>query len=1190
MKHLRPFSLFAAVTLILTLSFSQAQAQVQTARYISMGSNTNAFYEYLPQGYASNTSQTYPLLIFIHGTGELGDGSPGQLTRLLNTGVAASINVGEMPVSFNVNGQSMSFIVISPQFVNWPSAADVDNVINYAVSHYRVNLNRVYLTGLSMGGGAVWDYVGNNSTYANRIAAIAPFAGASWPDHTRARTIAGANIAVWAFHNDNDPTVPSSYTNDYVAQINEAPAPNPQARKTIFSASQHDCWTYVYNSSYKENNMSVYQWLLQYQRGSTPPPSNNQLPTANAGPDQNINGNSVQINGSGSDPDGTVTNYSWTKISGPSQYNISSASVPNPTLSNLVGGSYTFRLSVSDNTGGSAYDDVVINVFNTIPGRIEAENFATMSGINTENTTDAGGGQDVGWQDNNDWMDYNVNVPSAGNYAINFRVATINVGTQFQVKKSDGTVLATVNVPSTGGWQTWQNVSANVSLPAGQQTLRIFTNNAAGGWNINWMDFSLGSGGSNQAPTANAGADQTITLPSSSANLSGSGTDADGSIASYQWSELTGPSNANFSAATSAATGVSGLVQGAYTFRLKVTDNGGATATDDIVVTVNGSTPSTGSTLHIEAENWSAMSGVNKETTSDAGGGYNVGSQDLNDWVDYSVNIPSAGTYTANFRIATMVAGAQFQVKKSDGTVLATVNVPSTGAYQNWQTISTQLNLSAGQQTIRIATVASPGGWNLNWLDLIGGGSSSNQSPVANAGADQTITLPSSSATLSGSGTDADGSIASYQWSELSGPSNANFSAATSAQTSVSALLAGSYNFRLTVKDNTGATATDDVIVTVNASAGGTATTIHIEAENWSTMSGVSKEATSDAGGGYNVGSQDLNDWSEYSVNIPSAGTYTANFRIATMVAGAQFQIRKSDGTVLATVNVPSTGAYQSWQTISAQITLGAGQQTLRIATIASPGGWNLNWFDLVGGGSITPPPVTATTLHIEAENWSAMGGVNKETTSDIGGGYNVGSQDLNDWADYSVNIASAGNYTMNFRIATMVAGAQFQIRKSDGTVLATVNVPSTGAYQSWQTISAQVTLDAGQQTLRIATVASPGGWNLNWFEIAGPNTTVTAAATKTVVETTASTSSSIEVFPNPVTDRFLLQVNSELTGTMTVQIFDMNGSLQKQFTVAKPDAGASQTYLSIGELPVGQYLLKLTLGQWTQTTKLIKQ
>jgi len=109
MKHLRLLLLRVTTIFVLTFFFVGAQAQVQTARFISMGSNTNGYYEYLPQGYNTNTTQTYPLILFIHGMGELGDGSPAQLPKLLNTGVAASINVGEMPVSLTVNGQSFSF-------------------------------------------------------------------------------------------------------------------------------------------------------------------------------------------------------------------------------------------------------------------------------------------------------------------------------------------------------------------------------------------------------------------------------------------------------------------------------------------------------------------------------------------------------------------------------------------------------------------------------------------------------------------------------------------------------------------------------------------------------------------------------------------------------------------------------------------------------------------------------------------------------------------------------------------------------------------------------------------------------------------------------------------------------------------------------------------------------------------------
>lgn len=97
-------------------------------------------------------------------------------------------------------------------------------------------------------------------------------------------------------------------------------------------------------------------------------------------------------------------------------------------------------------------------------------------------------------------------------------------------------------------------------------------------------------------------------------------------------------------------------------------------------------------------------------------------------------------------------------------------------------------------------------------------GSSGNANPIANAGVDQTITLPTSSVTLSGSGTDTDGSVASYTWSQVSGTA-ATITSPTSASTTVTGLsTSGVRVFRLTVTDNLGATGTDDVQITVNAS------------------------------------------------------------------------------------------------------------------------------------------------------------------------------------------------------------------------------------------------------------------------------------------------------------------------------------------------------------------------------------
>ena len=123
-----------------------------------------------------------------------------------------------------------------------------------------------------------------------------------------------------------------------------------------------------------------------------------------------------------------------------------------------------------------------------IPGTVQAENYTSMSGIQTETTTDTGGGLDVGYIDAGDYIDYKVNVQTAGKYTVQYRVASLNGGGSIQLKK-DSTILATTAVPATGDWQAWTTITDSVVLAGGEQTLRIQV--PVGGYNLNWITFAV---------------------------------------------------------------------------------------------------------------------------------------------------------------------------------------------------------------------------------------------------------------------------------------------------------------------------------------------------------------------------------------------------------------------------------------------------------------------------------------------------------------------------------------------------------------------------------------------------------------------------------------------------------------------------------------------------------------------------
>ncbi len=132
---------------------------------------------------------------------------------------------------------------------------------------------------------------------------------------------------------------------------------------------------------------------------------------------------------------------------------------------------------------GNPPDPVYIDV----PSKVEAEDYSSMSGIQTETTTDAGGGQNVGYIDNGDWIEFNINATVSGNFNFEYRLASNGGGGSFELY-IDNTYVHTVNIGDTGGWQNWISTNESVNLSLGQHTMRLEA--TGGGWNINYIDIT----------------------------------------------------------------------------------------------------------------------------------------------------------------------------------------------------------------------------------------------------------------------------------------------------------------------------------------------------------------------------------------------------------------------------------------------------------------------------------------------------------------------------------------------------------------------------------------------------------------------------------------------------------------------------------------------------------------------------
>ena len=658
-----------------------------------------------------------------------------------------------------------------------------------------------------------------------------------------------------------------------------------------------------------------------------------------------------------------------------------------------------------------------------VPGTVQAENYDDggqgvaysvtsingngtayrSDGVDIETTQDTSGGYDLGWTSTGQWFKYTVNVATAGTYSVSFRIASPSAvgssGGSFHLQNLAGTSLTgEVTVPGTGGWQTWGNVTASLTLPAGQQILEFYQD--TGGYNIDYMTFTL----------------------------------------------------------TSAAEGPFGGTPAAIpgTVQAENYDTGGQGIAYNVTST-NGN----GTAYRSD--------GIDIETTSDTGGGYDLGWTSAGQWFNYTVNVATAGTYTVTFRIASDSAvgssGGSLHLQNSNGTNLTgEVNVPGTGGWQTWSNVTANATLPAGQQVLTVYQDA--GGYNLNYM--------------AFAQAASTPPAPTGLAATGGNAT------VSLTWSGSSGATSYNVYRGTSS---------GGESGTPIATGLTGTSYTDSSVTN------GTTYFYKAAAVNAAGTSGQSNEASATpqppvppapsgltaTGGSATVSLTWTGSSGATSYNV-YRGT-TSGGESSTAIASGLTSTSYTDSSV-----TNGTTYFYKVAAVNAAGTSGQSNEASAAPSSTTEGPY---------GG--TPAAIPGT---VQAENYDTGGqgvaynvtsingngaayrsdGVDIETTSDTGGGYDLGWTSTGQWFKYTVSVATAGAYTVTFRIASDAAvgstGGSFHLQNSSGTNLTgSVTVPGTGGWQTWSNVTANVTLPVGQQVLQY--YQDTGGYNLNYMTFA---------------------------------------------------------------------------------------------------------
>lgn len=260
MNSRRRVAFFVFVGCVSAMSNQGRAAETQTVHSFERTLTKTVGYKYLlalPEGYGAKGERRWPLLLFLHGSGERGDdvwsvakhGPPKLLQSHAPDGAARAL--------------AENFIVVSPQCPKnkWWDTEALLALLDEVMATHAVDPARVYLTGLSMGGFGAWDL---GLAYPERFAALVPVCGGGqfatvFQSNTHKRSDL-RSLGVWAFHGAKDKSVPLAESERMVEVLKKFEVTDVQL--TVYPEAQHDSWTQTYA------NPELYAWLLRHVRSN----------------------------------------------------------------------------------------------------------------------------------------------------------------------------------------------------------------------------------------------------------------------------------------------------------------------------------------------------------------------------------------------------------------------------------------------------------------------------------------------------------------------------------------------------------------------------------------------------------------------------------------------------------------------------------------------------------------------------------------------------------------------------------------------------------------------------------------------------------------------------------------------------------------------------------------------------------